>query len=348
MTEPTTPRRQRLIRQMIGPAVPRLWCPPITHYTPEGAVDTHRMTAHWRTMVPYVGGFLVPGSTGDGWEMSEAEIADMLTLATDLAVSLDTQVLIGALRPSVNEMLDVIKATLASLKAVSGTEDALAALQARHVAAFTICPPQGADLSQSAIQSGLEAVLDLGLPTAIYQLPQVTQNEIAPEVFKDLAARYGNFVFLKDTSGEDRVPLADRGHSGVFLVRGAEGNYASWLREAGGCYDGLLLSSANGFAAELAEMIALLETGELDLAFTLSERITAAVRGAFAAVADVAAGNAFANANKALDHVRAYGRDALDAAPPLLHAGIRLPQSVVAKTCEILAACGFMPVTGYL
>lgn len=348
MRATATHGRRATIRSMIGPSVPRLWCPPITHYTPAGDIDVARMEAHWRTMVGHVGGFLVPGSTGDGWDMDEDEIAKTLNVAMDLAVALDTRLLVGVLRTDVAAMLDVMGATLDAIKAAAGSEDPLTAMRERHVAGFTICPPEGSELSQKAIRAGLERVLNLGLPTALYQLPQVTHNEIAPATFQDLAHRYPNLLLFKDTSGDDRVPMADAGESGVILVRGAEGRYAHWLKETGGCYDGLLLSSANGLAAELAQMIDLLESGALAAAAALSGRITAAVSAAFDAVANIPVGNAFANANKAIDHVRAYGPSAIAATPPLLHAGTRLPQTVVAEVSDILRTQGLIPESGYL
>jgi dihydrodipicolinate synthase/N-acetylneuraminate lyase len=336
------------MREMIGPAIPRLWCPPITHYAADGTIDIARTASHWRTIVAHVGGFLVPGSTGDGWEMSESEIAGTLTVATDLAVDLGTRVLIGVLRTDVPSMLAVLESILADLKRAAGTGDTLEAMQRRNVAAFTICPPKGADLSQQAIQSGLETVLNLGLPTALYQLPQVTENEITPDTFRYLAAKYDNLLLFKDTSGDDRVALADRDQGGIFLVRGAEGDYAHWLREAGGCYDGLLLSSANCFAPQFGEMIALLESGEVTAATALSARIAAAVDAAFNAVADLPDGNPFANANKAIDHVLAYGPNAMSVAPPRLHAGSHLPREVIAAVITGLAENGFTPTKGYL
>jgi len=344
----TAVARAALARRMIGTPIPRLWCPPITHYTAEGNVAGERMAAHWRTMTRYVGGFLVPGSTGDGWDMQEGELAHMLAIATDLAAQLNTRVLVGVLRTDVKTMLDVIEATVTALQAIAGESDVITAMERCHVAGFTVCPPKGAALTQREIQTGLEAVLDLGLPTAIYQLPQVTENEVSLAVFEDLAARYPNFLLFKDTSGEDHVPQEDRGTSGIFLVWGAEGSYARWLEEAGGCYQGLLLSTANCFAAEFARMIALLEAGDIVGADTLSQRITTVVTAAFDAVAEVRHGNAFANANKAIDHFEAYGFRALKVAPPMLHAGTRLPVSVVKAVGEALDAGGFMPAKGYL
>lgn len=349
-------RRRALTRRMIGPKVPRLWCPPLTHYTPTPSgdadsgvrIDTERMTAHWRAMAPHVGGFLVPGSTGDAWEMDAGEITAVLDTALDLAAAVGTRILVGALRADAAATRSVIDATVSRLQARSGQSDPLAALEACHVAGFTICPPHGATLSQARIGAALTSLLETGLPFALYQLPQVTGNRIGPDLFWDLSRRHPNLLLFKDSGGRDRVACADRGSSGVFLMRGAEGAYAQALREGGGTYNGLLLSTANAFAGPLAEIIALLEAGRKEEAVALSRRLTDVVAAAFRAVEGVGAGNAFANANKAFDHFMAYGPDALAVAPPLLHAGIRLPRAVVETVGQELQAGGLMPEVGYL
>ena len=78
---------------------------------------------------------------------------------------------------------------------------------------------------------------------------------MSPALVASLARRFPNFVLFKDTSGADRVTAAQAAGldlEGVFLVRGAEGGYAAHLRPNGGGYDGLLLSTANSFGAQLS------------------------------------------------------------------------------------------------
>ena len=59
-------------------------------------------------------------------------------------------------------------------------------------------------------------------------------------------------------------------------------------------------------------------------------------------------GNAFANANKAVDHFLAHGPKAAEVPPPRLHAGTTLPAEVIKETGQTLAECGLMPASGYL
>src|SRR5262249_13016998 len=153
----------------------------------------------------------------------------------------------------------------------------------------------------------LSAALETGLPIALYQLPQVTQNEISPELAARLASRFENFIFFKDTSGTDQVALSGKPLDGVFIVRGFEGNYARWLRAAGGPYQGFLLSTANCFARELHQLIEDVAGGRSEHARELSEKLTRAIDDAFQLARQIPVGNPFANANKAIDHFFAYG-----------------------------------------
>ena len=311
--------------------IPPLWCPLLTHYRDDGSLDRKRITAHLRHLAPHVKGFLIPGSTGDGWEMSDAEIRELVELASAETARLELHLLIGVLKTDAAEAKRIIS-------------------EARPAGftGFTVCPPKGKELSQETIRDALAGVLELGLPTALYQLPQVTQNEMSAETLAELAARFPNFILFKDTSGADRVVNSGRDFGGVFLVRGAEGDYARWLKAGGGPYDGFLLSTANCFGRELHQVIELLGASRRDEAQRLSDRLSAVVKEVFALAAGLPDGNAFANANKAMDHFFAHGPHAASVTPPRLHAGSRLPLEVISQTGAALERSGFMPERGYL
>ena len=311
--------------------IPPLWCPLLTHYRDDGSLDRERITAHLRYLAPHVKGFLIPGSTGDGWEMSDVEIRELLGLAQEQTAKLGLHLLIGVLKTDAAEAKRIISES-----------------RPAGFTGFTVCPPKGKDLPQQTIRDALADVLELGFPTALYQLPQVTQNEMSPETLTDLAARFPNLILFKDTSGADRVADSSRDFGGVFLVRGAEGDYARWLKSGGGPYDGFLLSTANCFGRELHQVIELLGAGQRAEAQRLSERLSAVVKEVFALVAGLPDGNAFANANKAMDHFFAHGPQAASVPPPRLHAGSRLPVEVINAAGEALQRHGFLPAAGYL
>lgn len=344
----TSARRAQLLARRFRGGVPTLWCPLLTHYDRDGGLDRQRMTAHLTHLAPWVKGFLIPGSTGDGWEMDDREIRHLLDCALDLATQLRLHVLIGVLKTNATEARQSVSDTLDWLNTRAGVADSDTGLAQARVCGFTICPPRGKDLSQDEISRGLESVLELGLPTALYQLPQVTQNEMSPELVAGLARRFENFFLFKDTSGADRVAASGQNFEGVFLVRGAEGDYARWLAVGGGPYHGWLLSSANCFARELRQIAEHLDAGRTEKARQISTQISAVVSEVFRLVSDLRGGNPFANANKAIDHFFAHGPRAATAPPPRLHSGPSLPAAVIQATGETLARHGLLPTKGYL
>ncbi len=344
----TSERRRKLLRELVGEWMPRLWCPPLTHYTPNGEVDRDRMAAHWGFMTPHVNAFLVPGSTGDAWEMNDSEVRALINLALKLAKDKNISLLLGVLKDKASATRQSILEMLGTLKRETGEGDPIKAMKASKVCGFTICPPRGSELSQHKIEVDLESVLELGIPTVLYQLPQITENEMSPSLVARLADRHANLVLLKDSSGEDRVALESDGLSGLLLARGAEGRYAQWLQESGGPYYGLLLSTANCFPRELKTIVSLLEAGRVDKAADLSDSLTQVVEQVFTLVSDIPDGNAFANANKAVDHYMAFGADAQHIPPPRLHAGTLIPEDVILRVGGVLESAHLIPDRGYL
>jgi dihydrodipicolinate synthase/N-acetylneuraminate lyase len=340
--------RQEWFGRLFPAGVPKLWCPPLTHYTADGAIDRARMAAHLRFLSPWVKGLLVPGSTGDAWELTAEETREVLEIATDEAGKLGLVVLAGALRPRSQDARAVINETAEFLKRKTGAASEAEALIRSRIRGFAVCPPKGRDLPSETLEKELSELLSAGLPLALYQLPQVTENEMSPELVSSLAGRFGNFLLFKDTSGRDAVAKSGRSLAGVLKVRGAEGGYAQWLSSAGGCYDGFLLSTANAFAAPLHQIIEHSAAGRLAEAAAISSNLAELVAELFRIVGGIRDGNAFANSAKAADHFYAHGPDALALPAPRLRAGSRLPLEVLRATREALARHGLLPDRGYL
>ena len=334
MKETECERRAIQMRQF-PKGIPTLWCPTLTHFRAAREPDALRIRSHLVALSPVVHGILVPGSTGEGWEMNDADILTLLEIVLDAAEKSGVRVLVGVLKTNIDDML-------ACLDSMANIREHPA------VAGFTICPPKGSDLTQQAIRDGLARVLKRGWPTALYQLPQVTQNEMSAETVAGLASEFPNFILFKDTSGLDRVAQSGLDFGGVFMVRGAEqGGYAAWPRQAGGPYDGFLLSTANVFASELAEMLRLLDEGNIEAARAISEKLVDVVSQAFATVKEFHFGNAFANANKILDHCLAHGDDALHIEPPTLYSGVQLPKRFIESAFAMLREHSLLPQSGY-
>jgi dihydrodipicolinate synthase/N-acetylneuraminate lyase len=340
--------RAQWVQRLFPAGLPRLWCPPLTHFTSTGAIARDRIAAHLRYLGRHSRGWLIPGSTGEGWQMNDQEIRELLDHTLTIAQQVGARVLVGVLRKDSTSTAQCIRQTVDWLCRRAATDDPLQAMTCQHVGGFTVCPPTGQQLTDNDLRSQLRALLQMNLPMALYQLPQVTQNEMSPQLVADLAAEFPNFYLFKDTSGADRVTMSSADLQDVFLVRGAEGRYADWLKDAGGPYDGFLLSTANVFAARLAEMIELLSHGNADAARRAVAPVQQAVDKVFALVAGVPWGNPFTNANKAMDHFMAYGADAGNAPLPYLHDGQALPADILNSTRDILAQTALLPEIGYL
>ena len=350
MSRPTqnAVERRKLLARLFTNGIPPLWCPLITHYDRDGAIDARRMAAHLKHLSPHVKGFLIPGSTGDGWELNDAEARRLLEIALEQIAGLNLHLLIGVLKTGTDEAARLMRETAEWLQLRTRDDNAENSLIKSQVSGFTVCPPYGKELSQERIGEALASILRCGLPTALYQLPQITQNEMQPELVAALARQFPNFILFKDTSGADHVALAGHKMENVFLVRGAEGDYARWLKAAKGPYDGLLLSTANCFGLQFHQIIEDLEARRVKAARQTSERLTACINEVFGIVTGLPHGNPFANANKAMDHFFAYGSKAQGATSPRLHAGSHLPGDVIRGTGEALSRHGLMPDKGYL
>ena len=175
--------------------VPRLWCPILTHFKAAREPDAARIAEHLAKLAPYVKGILVPGSTGEGWEMDDGDVQRLLDIVLPAAEAVGVKVLLGILKTDVPQVL-------AAFDVLSDY------CQHPAVVGVTVCPPRGAELSQSEIADSLRRVLQRGLTTALYQLPQVTQNEMSPETVAGLAAKFPNFVLFKTPA--DRTKLLNR------------------------------------------------------------------------------------------------------------------------------------------
>ena len=341
-------QRAALKQKLFPEGVPTLWCPSLTHYNSGGGIDGVRIAAHLRHLAPYVKGFLIPGSTSDGWELTDAEFWQLLDIALEQTQRLGLHLLVGVLKANTGEARETIGRVVEHLQRRTQERDAAAALPKAGVCGFTVCAPRGQQVSQAEMERGLVPILELGLPIALYQLPQVTENELSPELVCALAERFPNFLLFKDSSGADRTVLCGKNLGGVFTMRGAEGDYARWLlAPAPARYDGFLLSTANCFAADLTQMISQANAERLEAARVLSDRITRVTNEMFALARQLPGGIVYANANKAIDHFFAHGPGAEKVSGPRLHSGSCLPPDLILKTGEVLRRYNLLPQRGY-
>lgn len=319
-----------------------LWAPILTHYDQSAErLDRERTKAQVRHITPYVRQYLVAGTTGDGWEMSDAVLEDWIELATQSDVfSPDHQLLFGAFGETTDVVIDRALAIERATK-----HSPLAATYA----GLTVCAPVAPDADQRQIVDHFDRILKATTSNiAIYQLPQVVKCEIAPETFAALAIGNDRIRYFKDTSGADEVVRAGKNTGTATLLRGAEGDYASHLKAAGGRYDGWLLSTANGFSRELRNIAQLVETGQIDCADRASHNLTELVEQLFAAAQNLPSGNPFSNSNRAVDHLFAFGANWRDAPSARLVSGQALPSTFIADVAEIVSQNGVGTGEGYM
>lgn len=351
--------RRQIAHELFHNNIPQLWCPAITHFRGARTVDIDRTQRHLDVLARNVRGLLIPGSTGEGWDMSDEEILELLGIVLRKTVDTNQVLLVGILKTTTEEMLAAIEKSIGWIVETSGKQNWKDAFSQLGVRGFVVCPPRGSDLSQDAIYTALSEVLKLGYPTALYQLPQVTENEMAPSTVRKLWDNHENFFMLKDTSGADKVALSGDVPSfnepdgsgrdtGVFFVRGAEGDYARWPKTGGGVYDGLLLSTANSFPEELATILKRLATGRTPEATELSDRVADAVSTVMERMTSFKDANAFATTNKVFDHIRAWGSRSLEVEPPMVYSGARLPKDAISLGMKALADSGMTIEQGYL
>lgn len=299
------------------PGIDQLWVPLISHYRDEGSrvqLDRERMAAHVRQLRPFARQYLLAGSTGDGWEMNDAMVGELVDFASNETFA-GAALMFGALGHTTDEVIARAEVIESYIERSPSPDVKLAGL--------AVCPQVSPRASQDEVLKHYEAVLTATrLPIAAYELPQVTGCSIEPETMRELAA-HPRVVMCKDTSGADRI--AREKLDAVLLVRGAEGNYVEALR--GGGYNGLLLSSGNNFSATLRQILTCLDTDLLPRAESLSDILTKVIEGVFSLAEALPFGNPFSNANKGVDHLLAHGPDWSEHALPLTISGNRLPRS---------------------
>lgn len=335
-----------------GSALP-LWVPLLTPYR-EGStdVDAARFHRHQQVVRAHSPLWMVGGSTGDGWDIDDRQFAQLLAASCDDEVAeLQGRTLYALLGPTTDAVLNRLHALHAALgtSPTAPLRENLERLVERGVVGICIAPPIGDDLDQLTIAHHVEEIGRFArMPIALYEIPQVTGNRIAAETFQALVASHEEIILFKDSSGEDRLAGESSMLDSPVLVRGFESDYAASLRAGGGDYDGLLLSSANVFGSELVAIVRATLSGHLDAANRHAQALQTRVAACFDTVASVPVGNAFANANRVVDHVMAYGRRVGEVAPPTLFDGSTMGTEIVDAVASILDRDGLRPDTGYL
>lgn len=317
-----------------------LWVPVLTHYDAASnlRLDNERTADHLMHISPHVSQFLIAGTTGDGWEMSDEVLMDWIQFAqTPGILSPDHKVLFGAFGPTTEAVIERAKLIEEAIDAKP--------LSASY-AGLTLCAPVAADATQAEIADHFHRILSATRsPIAIYQLPQVVHCSIAPETFSEIASSSTRVTLFKDTSGDDSVATSGVMTGSARLLRGAEGDYVAHLKP-NGAYDGWLLSTANGLAPQLRTIAKLVEQGQLAEAFVASDSLSGLAASLFEAAGGLPSGNPFSNANRAVDHILAHGA-AWGSASAHLVSGDVLPDDFLQSIEALLQEAGMDTTSGY-
>lgn len=314
-----------------------LWVPLLAHYHAGGDLDHSRMEAHLNEVSSQVTQIMLAGSTGDGWEIDDRRFQALIEFAAQ-KVAGRVRVMFGALAPDTASVIARIRMVEERLSQEPG-------LSQRYVG-VTVCPPVDPEATQADIFLHYKEVLrQTSSELSLYQLPQVTGCKMSPETVQKLAED-PRVIMFKDSSGEDEVAASGRDISPTVMLRGAEGGYAEAV--TGGGYDGWLLSTANVFGKELRQVEAALRSGKTDEARALSDRLGGIVSSLFDAAADETGANAFSNANRAADHLRAYGARWEAVPPPLKQNGEPLAVELVERAAKICKELIDLDGAGYL
>ncbi|MGI5899303.1 MAG: hypothetical protein ACOX8S_05180 [Christensenellales bacterium] len=307
-------KRADLIKRLFPSGVPRIFCPVLTHLTPDGEVDDFRMRAMIRSLAPHVGGLIAAGGTGDGWAMNRSQCNQVLEACLAEAKGLGMRVMFSVLEEETQDAYGTIVYHLYQLEREYGNKDAVDNLASAGLCGYSVCLPMGKHLTRQEIEHELQPLMELGVPIALVNAPDKIGYNIDVEIINCFASKYPNFYMYQDNSGEDLYVQSGQTDESLLLMRGSDYDYSQWYRY----YDGFNLPSANAFAPALARVWAELEDESPELAEELSQKVSS-VFSNLVQIAEKYDGDSRAIAARIADHFRAYGKDAwdMDMAPML-------------------------------
>ena len=336
--------RQELQYELLGPQPDRLWVPLLAHYSPGDGppdFDPLRTRAHVQAIRPYASQFIIAGYTGDGWDMAPRQFSQILDfLHSDDAFDADCRILIAALAPTTDEVVEQVQAVEDALPSLGQPQSPLTGV--------IVCPADDETWDQDQIATHYRTVLaNSSAPLAVYQLPQIAGCRIQPATLRKLALDEPRIILFADSSGPDFVAKSAAYLDGIIMIRGVEGRYAESLRPIG-TYDGLLTGSANVFAEQLRQILDLLAGGAGQAAIEKSDRLSEVVRRMLATVGSLPFGNPLSNASRIVDHLLACGNQWNQIDPPLTYIGSTYEIDLMAEFVGILSDLIDLPDTGYL
>ncbi|MEN9645605.1 MAG: hypothetical protein RL238_2274 [Actinomycetota bacterium] len=236
---------------------PGVLTPLVTPFTADGDLDLDSVPALVEHQLANgINGFVVAGTTGEGYALDLTERAAMLRVVRD-ATAGRVPVLVGvggmATRESVAQ----------AVGAAEGGADGL-----------MVGGPAYVLPDQQELARHIRRVVDAAaLPAVLYDYPARSGVQFGPEALDGLAD-HPLVVGIKEASGDlDRIGMMqERYGDAIAVIAGADALAMHFFAAGGDCW---IAGFANALPAEHASMLAAATAGDLDDAWAQSRRIEA-------------------------------------------------------------------------
>lgn len=344
MNEQTAQKRKALISRLFPGGIPRIWCPMLTHYTPDGGIDVFRMRALLRSLAPHVGGLMLTGDLGDGWQLSRRHCEQVLSACRDDARALGMRVLFAVAEEESQDAYGTIVYHLESLAREHGKESAPENLIAAGLCGYSIFAPFGAGDDSESVENALRPILKIGAPIAIINSPVRTGTNLSPALIGKLCDEFPNFYLYQDNSGLDEYVLSPYDDDSLITLRGVEFDYNNWYNH----YDGFMLPFANAFASTLTRVWAEREDENEAIAQEMTQKMDSLIHNLLD-LAQRLDGDVMQNAVRLCDHFRAYGKDAWEMEISPIPAQTVFPARIIEQVGDLINDAGLLNnENGYL
>ena len=140
-------------------------------------------------------GILIPVVSSDGHVLSERRQKAILKHFLTGFSRTHFDMLIGVLRRDPEETRTQVLRWCELFKRITGINDNLAAMRALGVKGFAVCAPRN-ESDAEAQRKTFKFVLDLGLPTVIYDAPELSGAQIDASAIEGLEENYDNLALI--------------------------------------------------------------------------------------------------------------------------------------------------------
>lgn len=343
--------KQRMIERLFPNSMPKLWCPLLVQYNSSGEFDEPYINAHLTHLSNDLNAIMIAGTNGDGWALSDDELMSLLTIILPTARKHGLSIFIAILKSDYSVALASIKRLLDWLCENANTSDPQQALEYYNIKGIFISNPHdNSQLSQEDMKAGLRPILSLSIPLGFYQIPLITQSEIAANTLAELSQEFNNLLFFKDTSGTDKVICSSEDMHGLIFFRGPDESYPRWLNfgdKPTGPYNGLISGASNSLAKMQLGILGEIAINNMNAAVQQCDAMATMIGEIYElAKTHMPKDTFFIVTYKVIDHFYAYGPNA-GKVSCYLYAGKKVSDAMLIKTASVLKRYDSLPDVGY-